>query len=126
MERRWLYFGCYQQGGHFLWDARGNRLSAQHPFCRFDGTLCLPEAVGERVAAISRLGFCGYSALAFWDRSIDTRSGSNSIVFAPSLDCSAEAIVAGARRFLPLYAARWPDIDISRAEYRPQLERLNT
>ena len=118
--RRWFYFGCYEQAGHYLFESNGYKAPYNHPLGKFDGCLCLPEAVGERVAAISRLGAFGYSALAFWDRSIDSRPGSNSIIFAPSLDITPAEMVEGARHYLPRFAKRWPSIDVSRAEYRPQ------
>ena len=119
MERPWYYFGCHREAGHYLWQGNGSRAKYEHPLGKFDGALCLPPAVGERVAALTRLGAFGYSALAFWDYGIDKRGRSNSIIFAPSLDITAADIVEGARKHLPLYAARWPSIDVSRAEYRP-------
>ena len=118
--REWLYFGCHVDSGHFLWRANGVREHRHgHPFGQFDGTLCLPRAVGQHVASLSRLGFAGYSVLAFWDYTIDKRPGSNSIIFAPSLDLSALEIAEGAKKHLPLFACRWPNLDVSRAEYRP-------
>lgn len=121
MNRPWLYFGCHQEAGHYLWYGNGLRAKYDHPLGKFDGSLCLPKAVGERVAALSRLGASGYSALAFWDCSVDSRSGSNSIIFAPSLDITAAEMVKGAKLHLPLFAKRWPSIDVSRAEYRPDV-----
>ena len=118
-ERAWLYFGCREQPGHYLMYGNGQTAKWGHPLGKFDGALCLSPALGPFVAALSRLGPFGYSALAFWDYTVDKRSGSNSIIFAPSLDISAEDMVAGARRHLPLFAKRWPEIDVSRAEYRP-------
>ncbi|TNC14865.1 hypothetical protein FF100_04615 [Methylobacterium terricola] len=117
-ERPWLYFGCHGQAGHFLWHGNGRQeRTYRHPLSRFDGSLCFPSSVGERVAALTRLGAQGYSALAFWDYSVDSRGGSNSIIFAPSLTISAAQMVEGAKVHLSLYAKRWPSIDVSRAEY---------
>ena len=118
-QRSWFYFGCNEQPGHYLFEQSGQSAKYGHPLGKFDGTLCLPAAVGERVAALTRLGAFGYSALAFWDYSVDRRSGSNSIIFAPSLDITAAEMVEGAKVHLPLFAKRWPSIDISRVEYRP-------
>ncbi|MCJ2074476.1 hypothetical protein MKK68_02215 [Methylobacterium sp. E-016] len=122
MQRPWLYFGCHEQAGHHLRYGDGTCPRYGPPLAslkRFDGMFCPPEDVGEHVAALTRLGTVGYSALAFWDRSVDSRPGSNSIIFAPSLDITAQEIVDGARVHLHLYARRWPSIDVSRAEYRP-------
>ncbi len=118
-ERPWLYFGCDRQPGHHLRFGDGTWMRPGHPFEKFDGLLCLPPSVGERVAALTRFSVYGYSALAFWDYSVDSRGGSNSIIFAPRLDISAAEMVEGAKVHLPLYAKRWPSIDISQAEYCP-------
>ncbi len=73
MARSWYYFGCHEQSGHYLWEPNGWKVDYSHPLGKFDGSLCFPSTVGERVAALSRLGNCGYSALAFWDYSVDRR-----------------------------------------------------
>lgn len=53
----------------------------------FDGILGpQPESNSNLYkASFSRLGGWGYSALSWWDRSKDTRSGSNSTILAPDL-----------------------------------------
>ena len=62
------------------------------------------------MAALSRLGGWGVSALSFWDRTGDSRPGSNSTFFAPGLTISAEDIVAGSKRLFPQVWARLPEV----------------
>ena len=110
-ERPWFYFGCYERPGHFLF-VPGMRTEYTHRLSRggLDGLFCPPEKVGLYIAALSRLGGHGYSVLSFWDRTVDTRPGSNSNFLAPSLTCSPESILAGARMFFPEVYARLPPI----------------
>ncbi len=113
----WYYFGCHDGKGHYLFDRSLRNVYGypKHPNLVFDGTLCLPEHEGLYLASLTRLGGLGYSALAFWDRTVDQRGKSNSAVFAPSLTCSPETIMRGAERFFPTVFARWPAINLTRA-----------
>jgi hypothetical protein len=87
-----------------FYDRTGRELS------RFDGMLPPQDsAVGYR-AAITRLGGWGYTALAFWDYTVDKRGGCNSVFFAPSLTISAEELVEGAKKAFPQVWARLPEI----------------
>ncbi|WP_445222224.1 hypothetical protein ACKWRH_21450 [Bradyrhizobium sp. Pa8] len=107
---KFLYFGCYQEAGHYLFESIEGHLRKVHnrPEFNFDGLLC-PRDPKPYVAALTRLGGLGYSALAFWDYSVDSRGGSNSIFFAPSLVCSGETIAKGAERFFPEVWRRLPE-----------------
>ena len=116
----WFYFGCDREAGHYLFGqgmrrgyTYGDRLC--EALGHFDGCLCLPKNEGLYRASLTRLGGLGYSALAFWDCTVDKRSGSNSIFFAPSLKCSPETIMRGAEKFFPAVFARLPAIDLSKA-----------
>jgi hypothetical protein len=116
-EKLWLYFGCFQEVGHYLWEpgkVSPHKIYGSRRF-NFDGMLC-PDDRAPYVAALSRLGGLGYSALAFWDYSVDRRAGSNSIFFAPSLTCSAETIIAGAQQYFPQVWQRLPGLALDRNE----------
>lgn len=118
-RRPWLYWGCSRDVGHYLFDetlspARDASGRHPHPLAQFDGTLC-EFGAAPYVATLTRLGGLGYSALAFWDRSLDSRVGSNSIFFAPSLRIAPESILRGAEIHFPSIVARMPPIHIEAA-----------
>lgn len=119
LRRPWLYWGCSRDVGHYLFDetlapARDPSGRHPHPLAQFDGTLC-EFGAQPYVASLTRLGALGYSALAFWDRSLDTRVGSNSIFFAPSLRIAPMEILRGAEIHFPSIVQRVPLIDIAAA-----------
>lgn len=93
---RVFYFGCIERSGHFFWSP-GPRSDGHAeniiPWERVDGILCpgatgdpdrptwqmnRPQTQGE--AALHHKD--GWTALAFWDRSVDERGGCNSALFA--------------------------------------------
>lgn len=120
-EKPWFYFGCHGGAGHYLWDARMWKVR-DYRFERlghFDGNLCYPEGDGLYVASLTRLGGWGYSALSFWDRTIDKRGGCNSSFFAPSLTATPQSILDGAKVVFPEVYGRLPEIDISRIKMEP-------
>lgn len=97
------YFGAWGAPGHYLWSPSGRivlRVHAQLPWASIDGALAgdptLRRSLGywsennqpEGVARLHHLG--GWTALAFWDRSGDHRTGSNSVLFARGLHTAAE------------------------------------
>jgi hypothetical protein len=107
---RFFYFGCHRESGHFFWDeAMRHAWDAERviPWERVDGALCpgasqdpdrwwertRPEVEGE--AALHHKD--GWTALAFWDRSVDHRSACNSVFFAEGTHSFAEMVqIAGA------------------------------
>ena len=106
MIDKWLYFGCYKVPGHYLftepcnpyyYDRKAEKLKY------FDAKLAPQDSSEPYIAAISRLGGWGLTALSFWDYSVDKRGGCNSIFFAPSLTITPEEMLAEC-------AARFPDI----------------
>lgn len=121
-SRTWLYFGCRSRNdiGHFL-SAPGMRTERSYAltsiFNHFDGVLCPhPErGVGPYLAAFSRLGGLGYSALSFWDYSADKRSASNANFFAPNLTISAEDMLEQSKQMFPEVWARLPEVRLWRA-----------
>jgi len=109
MSNQWLYFGCHGEAGHYLWSP-GMRKEYHHPLSRkFDGALCPVETKEHVAALLSRIGAFGYSALAFWDYTVDKRAASNSIFFAPSLTASAATIILGAQTYFPQVWQRLPN-----------------
>lgn len=81
------YFGCWRVPGHRMWKPNGACMRWDHttasyhdidiPWDKIDGTLNPSERQGE--AAIHHKG--RWTALAFADRSEDSRPGSNSVFF---------------------------------------------
>lgn len=103
-----LYFGCRNVPGHYLVNEAGRTLwdyPPALPWRSIDGTL--PPGGGEQnwrnpqpegLAALHHKD--GWTALAFWDRSVDERGGCNSAFFFPeTLDF--DAATAAARAAFP-------------------------
>ena len=95
------FFGCHTgRVGHYLWRVRSGRYEmTTHkgllPWQNIDGELT-PRTFSaytqtEGRAARHTLG--GWTALAWWDRSVDTRHGSNAALFAPG-DLTVEELLA--------------------------------
>lgn len=109
----WIYFGCRSGVGHYLCNERGGSLGRDPRFDRLnrlDGKLAPQPERNDQLyqAALSRLEGFGLSALSWWDRSVDRRSGSNSIIFAPSLDIEPSDMLAEAQKRFPWVFARLP------------------
>lgn len=108
---KWLYFGCHKQLGHYVF-SEGMRLLARRygsmDFCRFDGMLPYQIDTEPYVATVSRLEGWGMTALAFWDYSVDTRKGCNSVVFAPSLTIEPDELLTEAQKRFPEVFDRLP------------------
>lgn len=111
MSQRAYYFGCWNGPGHFLHKPGGDRAverEARLPWSNIDGRLCPGgdrEACGRPVAfevegraALHHLD--GWTALAFWDRSVDHRFHSNSVFFVEGTT-SAEDVLRVARERFP-------------------------
>lgn len=77
-----LYFGCIKDPGHYLYDKNGRKLLASSirelPFYEnlLDGGLLknVPSTEGYGTLNVIR----GWTIFSFWDRSVDSRQGSNS------------------------------------------------
>jgi len=107
------FFGCHTgRVGHYLWRVRSGRYEmTTHkgllPWQNIDGELT-PRTFSaytqtEGRAARHTLG--GWTALAWWDRSVDTRHGSNAALFAPG-DLTVEELLALGRKTFPSFMAR--------------------
>ena len=74
-----FYFGCWKGDGHFLWSNDGSPLKRTEipwTLAELDGNLQpKPEIVGH-AKLHHRMG---WTALAIWDRSGDSRPGSTSV-----------------------------------------------
>lgn len=121
------FFGCHTgRVGHYLWRVRAGRYEmTTHkgllPWQNIDGALCLgadhngyaePYRQVEGAAKLHHLD--GWTALAWWDRSVDNRNGSNAALFAPgTLD--VEQVLSAGRTHFPSF--------MSRMTYRIRLDR---
>lgn len=116
MLKRWCYFGCPRHGlGHYLLDQRGESIKAgfgdpERYIEKWDGILPPhPKRSTElHQATVSRLPGLGISALAWWDRSGDSRSASNSALFAPHPEAGPEWLIEEGQRLFPWVFARLP------------------
>jgi hypothetical protein len=106
--RRMFYFGCKNQAGHGMHCSPSNQVNIDiaHNFLYdnpwrqgIDGDLC-PEDKEQKegIAVISQKD--GYTALSFWDRSIDHRFSSNSNFIAEG-NFNFEDMKHFAKKFFP-------------------------
>lgn len=105
-DYRWYYFGCLQYIGHHLYDKRKYSRHVSE-LIELDGLLCPKDTTPYR-ALLTRIPHLEYTALAWWDHTVDRRGGSNSIIFAPSPSCSLESIRSAMSRWFPWVEARLP------------------
>lgn len=108
---QWLYFGCHRQSGHYTFSEGMRELTRRfgsRDLSRLDGMLPSQIDTAPYIATVSRLEGWGLTALAFWDYSVDTRGGSNSIVFAPSLTIEPGELLTEAQRRFPQVFERLP------------------
>jgi len=83
---RIYYFGCWEYAGHYLKDHTGKDVSMYDnglPWEQIDGVLCPDDTRKQGIVKIHHEK--GWTAAAFWDYSIDSRPGSNSVLFAEDL-----------------------------------------
>jgi len=79
-----FYFGCWKQAGHYLFcpgmrTARGNSLPDDFPvnYGSLDGSF-LPQRHADEQGKVRIWRTSGWAIVAFADRSVDSRPGSNS------------------------------------------------
>lgn len=106
-----IYFGCIGQPGHFVWVDEQRRAGRDHPwrewFEKQDGKLA-PRAAGrmrDYVPTIHYLFDETVTVVAYWDRSVDSRPGSNSMFLAEGR-FSLEEMFAMAQREFPMVYGR--------------------
>jgi hypothetical protein len=106
MIKPFYYFGCRQRSGHYVFAAAGSPPLDYYdiPIPKLDGSLPPPgDPWGKpgQVQGRARLHHInGWTAVAYWDRSVDERGGSNSVFLAPGV-FSFEEIMASAREAFP-------------------------
>lgn len=109
---QWLYFGCADASGHHIFHSQS--MSSTYSFrllTNYDGSLAPQHDRTPYIAAISRiagLGSRGMSALSWWDNTVDTRPGSNSIIWAPGIDLTPAQMQAGGELKFPWVFVRLP------------------
>ena len=102
------YFGCVERAGHYMWNPPLD--SAQWPYrydsdffynnpwgYEVDGRLCPSGPEIEGSALIHHKD--GWTALAFWDRSIDKRGKCNSVFLAEGDFSFKDMVEIGRRHF---------------------------
>lgn len=104
-----LFFGAWspRELGHRTYKPNGWRLSHEEnptPWERLDGALVSGNSGGEQFV-VERHAKDGWIALAFWDRTGDSRPGSNSVILAKACN-DDEALKAFAVAF-PEQWNRW-------------------
>ncbi len=114
------YFGCRDRAGHRLFGPRMNsdlRTPWHDRMTRLDGSLAPLTRGNETLHVAQPWRLTGYtprpySALSWWDRSVDKRPGSNIILFAPGHTVTAEDILMLGRSHFPCVPALTQDIQI--------------
>ena len=105
-----IYYGCWDECGHFPWETGKERLSFRDFFnlqpwgSRVDGGLCHLGKERQGVYRVHKQD--GWTAVAFWDRSVDHRPGSNS-VFLIQQDVSGAELLRMAHEQFPSVFARF-------------------
>ena len=105
MSKEALYFGCSnREAGHYVFRCENGRLTSLayggNDFGwvrKFDGTLAPLGPQEEGKATLSYVH--GYSIIAFWDRSVDTRPGSNAMFLIPGKRTFDEAMAYAVLKF---------------------------
>lgn len=78
-----IYFGCHRESGHYLFKTDFSYVSYHNhplPWKKIDGVLVPGKRETEGHIALWHKE--GWTCIAFWDRSVDKRNGSNSAFFA--------------------------------------------
>lgn len=113
-----LYFGCRQgvngdrEAGHYFYDdrlrsVRYDRALAVIPWDRVDGALAPRVGRAEKPQGVAALHHKdGWTALAFWDRTGDTRGNSSSTFFIEG-EAPFDVALGIARETFPSLFARF-------------------
>ena len=99
-----FYFGCWNTPGHFLVKPGGVHVHKAGPFDagRIDGFFT-PASEADLTATITHIK--GWTIMAMWDRSVDTRPGSNCAFIMEGIH-NFEAMLEAARKSFPHIVAR--------------------
>ena len=107
---RVYYFGCIEHAGHYMWlpgpssEYRGDFLRTNPWGYEIDGGLCPAGKEVEGQALLHHKD--GWTALSFWDRSVDHRGKCNSSFLAEGKH-SFDEMLAIAREHFPSVIARF-------------------
>lgn len=99
---RCFYHGCIGGAGHYLWDAGPHKCwsGGGLPFRAsiLDAGLLDPQRE-QAEGVVRRVVIAGWTVLAFWDRSIDSRPGSNSAFVVEGEHSTADALQVAKQNF---------------------------
>lgn len=120
-NRRPWFFGCWGRIGHHLWSPDGTlhrHQSAHLPWPEVDGELTPGNRnrygdvdARDQVEGMARLHHAAdWTAVAWWDRSVDKRPGSNAALFVPGTVDMQPALAIGAEHFPSIFARFTYDI----------------
>ncbi len=78
-----LYFGCIKEAGHYLFISNGTSIYGEwHKWVALRDGMLAPVFCREAGKALLH-HYDGFTIIAFWDYSVDTRPGSNSMFIMP-------------------------------------------
>ncbi len=100
---RCLYFGCMNGPGHYLFSRDGIKTYGDwHRWIiKRDGLLAPVFCQVSGKALLHH--YDGFTIIAFWDRSVDNRSGSNSMFIVPGIKDFEETIEIAKHSFLQIF-----------------------
>jgi len=82
MAAKIYFFGCIRGAGHYMYKSGENNNAVDYDFLdknpwgnSIDGSLCLWYTRKQGIASLHHKD--GWTALSFWDNSVDGRPGSN-------------------------------------------------
>lgn len=121
------YFGCHQTAGHYLFGPGMNWKcnSDRHRDMSYLDAKLAPKGTNQKQfeAKFWRLkdySFGDYSAFSWWDRTVDSRMGSNSIIFVPGHIVDQITMVGLAKKYFPNFEEK-----ISKLTLIPGFETLS-
>lgn len=120
-EPKMFYCGCHRDTGHYLWtedEYESYRFWEMQPWgVKLDGTLQPTPRDGFIVPnGVARFTHeYGWSALSWWDNSIDTRQGSHSTFIVEGAYTAEEVLEMAQRRFYWVFAHFEYEISIEAA-----------
>lgn len=99
-----FYFGCWNEPGHYLWKPNGTRVRKVGPFdvAHLDGFFT-PASESNLAPTITYIK--DWTVMAMWDRSVDTRPGSNAAFIVEGIILPAATWVVAFGHF-PYITAR--------------------
>jgi hypothetical protein len=106
-KTEFYFFGCIDGPGHFMHAADGSPRRYYHdqPFGKLDGGL---QPTGQEIQGRALVHHRdGWTAVSFWDRSVDKRGGCNGN-FLANKTLSFDEMMVLAREHFPRVMARFP------------------